>query len=83
LRIFVVNLTDEYLGPLEVEAHTNELSAFARPLVAFRHEGNEMRFFLAALITLTVVYFADAEYNQGKLYDGVRSMGRAMSHSFR
>jgi hypothetical protein len=52
-------------------------------LLLFGTKGNEMRFFLAALIALTVVYFADAEYNQGRLYDGVKSMGRAMSHSFR
>jgi hypothetical protein len=49
---------------------------------AFRG-GNEMRFILATLIALTVVYFCDAEYNQGRLFDGVQSMGRAMFHSFR
>jgi hypothetical protein len=40
-----------------------------------------MRIFLAILVALAVVYFCDAEYNQGKLFDGVQSMGRAMSHS--
>jgi hypothetical protein len=40
-----------------------------------------MRFFMAILVALAVVYFCDAEYNQGKLTDGVQSMGRAMAHS--
>lgn len=40
-----------------------------------------MRFFLAILVALAVVYFFDTEYNQGKLTDGVQSMGRAMAHS--
>jgi hypothetical protein len=40
-----------------------------------------MRFFLATLIALTVIYFFDAEYNQGKLFDGLQSMGGSMLHS--
>jgi hypothetical protein len=42
---------------------------------------NEMRIFLAILIALAVVYFCDAEYNQGNFVDGIQSMGRAISHS--
>jgi hypothetical protein len=40
-----------------------------------------MRFFLAILVALVVVYFYDAEYNYGKLFDGLQSMGRAIFHS--
>jgi hypothetical protein len=40
-----------------------------------------MRIFLAILAALAVIYFCDAEYNQGKLFDGIQSMGRAMSRS--
>jgi hypothetical protein len=39
-----------------------------------------MRLFVAFLIVLAVAYFCDVEYNNGKLSDGVRSMGRSMSH---
>jgi hypothetical protein len=37
--------------------------------------------FVASLIVLAAAYFWDVEYNNGKLSDGVRSMGRSMSHS--
>jgi len=40
-----------------------------------------MRFFVAFLITLSVLYFWDDEYNRGKLFDGLRNMGRDMSRS--
>jgi len=40
-----------------------------------------MRIFLAILIALAVVYFFDAEYNHGKLFDGIQSMGRSILHS--
>jgi hypothetical protein len=40
-----------------------------------------MRMFVAFLIVLAVAYFWDVEYNNGKLSDGVLSMGRSMSHS--
>jgi hypothetical protein len=40
-----------------------------------------MRIFVATLIVLAVVYFWDDQYNNGKLSDGLRSMGRSMSHS--
>jgi hypothetical protein len=40
-----------------------------------------MRFFLASLIVLAVLYFCDAEYNNGSLSDGLLAMGRSISHS--
>jgi hypothetical protein len=40
-----------------------------------------MRMFVAFLIFLTAAYYWDAEYNYGKLADGVRSMGHSMAHS--
>jgi hypothetical protein len=40
-----------------------------------------MRFFVASLIVVAVLYFCDQEYNNGKLSDGLSSMGRAISHS--
>jgi hypothetical protein len=40
-----------------------------------------MRMFIAFLIVLAVAYFWDANYNNGRLSDGVRSMARSMSHS--
>ena len=39
-----------------------------------------MRIFLAILIALAVVYFCDAEYNQGKMFDGLQRMGRSIYH---
>jgi hypothetical protein len=39
-----------------------------------------MRIFLAILIALAIGYFWDAEYNQGKLFDGFQSMGRSILH---
>jgi hypothetical protein len=46
-----------------------------------RRRGNEMRMFVAFLIVLSVVYFWDVEYNNGTLSDGLRKMGRSMSHN--
>jgi hypothetical protein len=40
-----------------------------------------MRIFIAFLIFIGVTYFWDAEYNNGRLADGVRSMGRSIAHS--
>ena len=40
-----------------------------------------MRIFIAFLIFIVVTYFWEAEYNNGRLADGVRSMGRSMLHS--
>jgi hypothetical protein len=42
-----------------------------------------MRMLLAFLIVLGVVYFWDANYNNGVLSDGLGSMLRSMSHSVR
>jgi hypothetical protein len=46
-----------------------------------RRRGNEMRMFVAFLIVLSVLYFWDVEYNNGTLSDGLRKMGRSMSHN--
>jgi hypothetical protein len=40
-----------------------------------------MRTFVASLIVLSVLYFWDKDYNNGKLFDGLDSMRRAISHS--
>ena len=40
-----------------------------------------MRAFVAALIVLSVLYYWDANYNNGKLLDGLQSMGRQIYHS--
>ena len=40
-----------------------------------------MRVFLASLVVLSVLYFWDKEYNSGRLWDGLDSMGRAIAHS--
>ena len=40
-----------------------------------------MRFIGACLVFIVVTYFWDAEYNNGMLYDGARSMGRSIIHS--
>ena len=40
-----------------------------------------MRLFVTSLIVISVLYFWDAEYNNGTLVDGLRSMGRSISHS--
>jgi hypothetical protein len=42
---------------------------------------HSMRMFGAFLIVIAVIYFWDAEYNNGKLTDGARSMGRSIVHS--
>ena len=39
-----------------------------------------MRFIVAVLIVLAVLYFYDKEYNNGRLFDGLDSMGRSISH---
>jgi hypothetical protein len=43
--------------------------------------GQKMRMFGAFLIFIAVTYFWDAEYNNGRLADGVRSMGRSIVHN--
>jgi hypothetical protein len=40
-----------------------------------------MRIFIAFLIGLSVACYWDAEYNHVKLFDGLHSMARSMSHS--
>jgi hypothetical protein len=40
-----------------------------------------VRFFVAFLITLSCLYLWDDEYNSGKLFEGIRHMGRDMSRS--
>jgi hypothetical protein len=40
-----------------------------------------MRVIVPLLIVLGVLYFWDQGYNNGKLSDGLRDMGRAISHS--
>lgn len=40
-----------------------------------------MRVFVVVLIVLSVLYYWDTEYNNGTLVDGLRSMGRSISHS--
>jgi hypothetical protein len=42
-----------------------------------------MRLFVASLIVLSVLYFWDKDYNNGKLLDGLDMMGRDISRSFR
>jgi hypothetical protein len=39
-----------------------------------------MRFFVALLIALAVLYFWDANYNNSALSEGVIRMGRSMLH---
>jgi hypothetical protein len=40
-----------------------------------------MKMFMAFLAALAVAYFWDAQYNSGRLTDGLVSMGRSISHS--
>ena len=40
-----------------------------------------MRVFVASLVVLSVLYFWDQNYNNGKLLDGLDSMQRDISHS--
>jgi hypothetical protein len=40
-----------------------------------------MRIFVASLIVLSVLYFWDNNYNDGKLLDGLESIGRGISHN--
>jgi hypothetical protein len=44
-------------------------------------KGNEMRVFVASLIVLSVLYFWDNNYNDGKLLDGLESMRRDIFHN--
>jgi hypothetical protein len=40
-----------------------------------------MRIFVASLIVLSVLYLWDKDYNDGRLFDGLDSMRRAISHN--
>jgi hypothetical protein len=40
-----------------------------------------MKIFGAFLIFIAIVYVLDAEYNNGRLSDAARSMGRSIAHS--
>jgi hypothetical protein len=40
-----------------------------------------MRTLVASLIVLAVLYFWDKDYNNGRLMNGLQSMGRSISHS--
>jgi hypothetical protein len=40
-----------------------------------------MRTFVASLIVLSVLYFWDNNYNNGKLLDGLNGMRRDIAHS--
>jgi hypothetical protein len=48
---------------------------------AGRQRENEMRVFVASLIVLAVLYFWDADYNNGRLLDGLNVMRRSISRS--
>lgn len=39
-----------------------------------------MKMFMALLAALAVAYFWDAQYNNGRLTDGLVSMGQSISH---
>jgi hypothetical protein len=39
-----------------------------------------MKMFMAFLVALAIAYFWDAQYNNGRLTDGLVSMGQSMSH---
>ena len=39
-----------------------------------------MRILVASLIVLVVLFFWDHEYNSGRLFDGLESMGRSIAH---
>jgi len=40
-----------------------------------------MRIFVASLIAVSVLYFWDANYNNGRFLDGFQSMGRSITHN--
>ena len=40
-----------------------------------------MKMFMAFLVAIAIAYFWDAQYNNGRLADGLVSMGQSMSHS--
>jgi hypothetical protein len=40
-----------------------------------------MKILVASLIVVSVLYFWDAGYNNGQLWNGLQSMGRSLGHS--
>ena len=42
---------------------------------------NEMRFFVAALVVIAVLYYGDVNYNESRFSDGLIRMERSMFHS--
>jgi len=40
-----------------------------------------MKMFMAVLAAIAIAYFWDTQYNNGRLTDGLVSMGRSISHS--
>jgi hypothetical protein len=40
-----------------------------------------MRIFVASLVVVSILYFWDKDYNNGKLLDGLDSMRRSISHN--
>ena len=66
--------------PVERWCWRSDLSSVAQ-CGAEGEGGNEMRIFVASLIVLAVLYFYDQGYNNGKLFDGLDSMRRSISHS--
>ena len=52
------------------------------PLKAEGERKNEMRSFVAPLITLAVLFFWDEDYNNGRMLDGLDRMRLSISHSF-
>ena len=45
-----------------------------------RRRESEMRIFVASIVVLTVLYFWDKDYNNGKLVDGLEGMRRSIAH---
>jgi hypothetical protein len=39
-----------------------------------------MRILIVSLVVLAALYFWDKDYNNGKLLDGLESMGRSIAH---
>jgi hypothetical protein len=39
-----------------------------------------MRIFVASLIVLAVLFVWDQQFNNGKLFDGLESMGQSITH---
>jgi hypothetical protein len=68
-----------------VPASKSEQTALADSDIIALYRQNPLahstRIFTAFLICIAITYFWDAEYNNGRLADGARSMGRSIVHS--